>query len=384
MSSVTSIYHFHNSKVGGVYSVIKTLVQYQQGSEIENHLISIKNTSTELDFQMSEWDGLSSHKVFLYNLTDNFYHICQRLSKLVPENAVIVAHDSLELGMVSNLGLQNKVVFFLHGDYDYYYELAVRHSDSIDDFICVALSIQKKLAKLLPDRINDIHYLRVPVPDLGVEKNENSKIKIAFVGRGEHSKGFDFLPEIANCFIEKKIGVEWDIFGEIDADCSGLVWPENCKISFHGHLPNNILLEKLKTSDYIILPSNAEGMPLAIVEAMKMGVIPLVNNIKGGIQEIIKNGETGFLINNNCILDYVNNIIEVESNYALKRELQKNVVNLANKFFDPRECTKNIETVFLKKTLKIKPAFKIYCSRLDQKWIPNIFTRFVRNFIYGS
>lgn len=384
MNPLIPIFHFYNGRGGGVYSVINNLICFQQCREIDNHVILLKTKDNCIAKAIPECKESVSFQLFLFKSSENYYHVCKRLSRLIPKNAVIVAHDWMELGMVTNLGLQNKVVFFLHGDYDYYYNLAVNHQASIDDFICVAQSIQQHLIKLLPNRISDIHYLRVPVPDLFSEKSPNVSIKIAFVGRGERAKGFHLLPQIAHALAENGLSAEWDIIGEVDTNCAVIKWPENCKISFNGTLPPNQVIERLQTADYILLPSFAEGMPVAIIEAMKLGVIPLVNNIKGGIQEFIKNGETGFVIDNNTIEFYVKNILDVESNPLLKKQLQQNVVNMANKYFEPKENTKEIEIIFLSNNINKKSALKMYCNRLDQKWIPNSITQIIRKLIYGG
>jgi hypothetical protein len=72
------------------------------------------------------------------------------LAKLLPDdNAIVVTHDWLELGMVSNLGLQNPVVQFVHGAYDYYYELAQSHASSIDRFIAVAKKYRRKTCRVI-------------------------------------------------------------------------------------------------------------------------------------------------------------------------------------------------------------------------------------------
>ena len=40
---------------------------------------------------------------------------------------VVVAGDLLDLAMLSVNDVGRAVVFILHGDYDYYYDLAVKH-----------------------------------------------------------------------------------------------------------------------------------------------------------------------------------------------------------------------------------------------------------------
>ncbi|MEO6328706.1 MAG: hypothetical protein ABIO55_07235, partial [Ginsengibacter sp.] len=106
-----SIYHFYNGSGGGVFSVIKNLLQYSRDRKIENHIIYTINKKLIPHFSVPQLSGATSEQIFYYSADWNFYYTCKQLSKLLPDNkAVLIAHDWLELGMVSNLGLQNPVV----------------------------------------------------------------------------------------------------------------------------------------------------------------------------------------------------------------------------------------------------------------------------------
>ena len=162
------------------------------------------------------------------------------MAKLLPDDkAVIVAHDWLELGMVSNLGLQNPVVQIVHGDYDYYYELAKIHASSIDTFITVAASIANKLKILIPDRAEDIAYLRFPVPEKKGPIEKHDGFSIIFIGRCTREKGYNVLPEIAKALIEGGQKVSWHIVGEIDEKTkTQYLWPDGANVRFYGSVPD--------------------------------------------------------------------------------------------------------------------------------------------------
>ena len=140
------VFHFHNGLPGGTETVKRNLLKYSCNHVIENHLIYVINKDNNNNHSFPVMEGAVSQQVFLYSPNWNFYYTARQLAKLLPgEEAIIVAHDWLELGMVSALGLQHRVVQFLHGHYDYYYQLAVRHQKQTDLFIAVAANIEKKL-----------------------------------------------------------------------------------------------------------------------------------------------------------------------------------------------------------------------------------------------
>lgn len=64
-------------------------------------------------------------------------------------------------------------------------------------------------------------------------------------------------------------------------------------ITFTGYVGN--VHEYLQCSDYFILPSEMEGLPISLLEALSCG-LPAIATRAGGIVDIIKNGEGGILI----------------------------------------------------------------------------------------
>lgn len=335
-------------------------------------------------FETPQIEGSTSQQVFYYSPKWNFYYTCKQLTKLLPnDKAIIVAHDWLELGMISNLGLQNPVVQFVHGDYDYYYQLAKAHSDSIDGFITVAENIKIKLVKQSPDRERDIHYLRFPVPGGNERVEVPGRCNIIFIGRLTEDKGYQLFPEIALQLREKNVNAEWHIVGE---DCHNLkdkiFWDKNISVKHYGNVENDKVRILLSQMDFIILPSSAEGMPVSLIEAMKSGVIPIVNDIAGGIQELVIDNETGFKISLNDPSSYVKKIIELVKNGNNTNQMRMNCVEKANTLFNPHNNTLEIEKLIIQASAikKEKLPFKTYGSRLDQKWIPNYMVSIIRKF----
>jgi len=68
------------------------------------------------------------------------------------------------------------------------------------------------------------------------------------------------------------------------------------RISFSGRLPFAGVQEILLQSQAILLMSDFEGLPVALLEAMAAGVVPLVRSIPSGIPEVVRQGDTGLLV----------------------------------------------------------------------------------------
>lgn len=102
---------------------------------------------------------------------------------------------------------------------------------------------------------------------------ENIKISWTHIGGG---KLFDEITNLAN----EKLGNK-----------------ENITYSFTGAMENKDALEFIGKSnfDLLINTSDSEGLPVTMMEAMSFG-IPVLGLDVGGVNEIIKNGENGYLL----------------------------------------------------------------------------------------
>lgn len=68
------------------------------------------------------------------------------------------------------------------------------------------------------------------------------------------------------------------------------------RIRFTGRLPQAEVQKVLLQSQALVLMSDFEGLPVALLEAMAAGVVPVVRSIPSGIPELIHQGQTGLLV----------------------------------------------------------------------------------------
>jgi len=359
-----------------VLSVIRNLIRFSQEPQIKNHVIFTLNEKMPQDFVVPKIFGAEDIKIFRYSSRWNFYHTCRQLAKLLPdEKAVLVAHDWLELGMASNLGLQNPVVQFLHGDYDYYYELAEKHAEAIDEFICVSPVIARKLILRLPDRKDDIHDCRFPVQEvLNDKKFISEKIRILFCVRdiNDESKQFNLLPRVHELLSASNCEIQWTIIGggKSEDEIKPLLGSD---AKYFSSLNNQHVLEEMKQNDILIHPSLIEGFPVVVVEAMKAGLVPLITDWAGSTKDLVVEGETGFYLTPKDALGYAEKIRVLNGNRNLLAQLSENAKRKAEQLFNPYHNTQIIEGVYceaLKKEREKLPK-RVYGSRLDKRWIPN-------------
>jgi N-acetyl-alpha-D-glucosaminyl L-malate synthase BshA len=92
-------------------------------------------------------------------------------------------------------------------------------------------------------------------------------------------------------------------------------------------------------ADLFLLPSASEAFGLAALEAMASGV-PVVGSIVGGLPELVKNGEVGYLEPIGDVESMAKRSIEILSNPELHRNMAQNARNLTIEKFDTKAIVK--------------------------------------------
>jgi glycosyltransferase involved in cell wall biosynthesis len=118
--------------------------------------------------------------------------------------------------------------------------------------------------------------------------------KIGFIGRLDPIKRVQDLIDAIKLLGER---ATLDVYGEGSEreSLSTLVSSfglEN-RVTFHGSIPSP--QDALKTIDILVLPSQAEGFGLVLIEAMASGV-PVVATDAPGIRNVVRNNMTGLLV----------------------------------------------------------------------------------------
>ena len=108
------------------------------------------------------------------------------------------------------------------------------------------------------------------------------------------------------------------------------------KLSNHvfltGHMPHKALPKCYNKMKLLILPSYTEGLPSVILEAMACGT-PVLSTPVGAIPDIIKDGETGFLLKSNNPKHIADKIIDLLNKPELLEKVSKNAYNYVRENF---------------------------------------------------
>ena len=140
-------------------------------------------------------------------------------------------------------------------------------------------------------------------------------------GRLHDSKGFEILIKSISELINNK-GFKGKLLiageGPLRAHLTKLINQLNLSehLIFLGRIFN--IDEFLGILDYYIQSSVNEGFPLAAIEALAARV-PIVSTDAGGLPELIKDGESGIIVNNNTVSSLTHGITKILEKHNDKR-----------------------------------------------------------------
>jgi len=161
---------------------------------------------------------------------------------------------------------------------------------------------------------------------------------VGYIGRLSEEKGIlNFIEaiQVATKKREKKEDLEFLIGGDGELYDKIIKFLDennlNNKVKLTGWIPHDELPNYLNELKLLVLPSYTEGLPNIMLEAMACGT-PILANPVGAIPDVIKDGETGFIIKNNNSEDIAEDIVRILNHPYLNR-IVKNARNLIEQKF---------------------------------------------------
>lgn len=163
----------------------------------------------------------------------------------------------------------------------------VRFYQIVDDwtsFLATRLAVSEPVARRLPFGATIMpNFVHLPE-----RRPRPPKRNFVFVGRMSEEKGPDLFCRLARC---RSADGEWHAHGD-GPMLAALRAQFGDVVAFHGHSDN--IGPVLDDAALVVMPSRAEGLPMAALEAMAHGAPVLAASV-GGLPDLIEDGHNGFL-----------------------------------------------------------------------------------------
>lgn len=211
------------------------------------------------------------------------------------------------VGMMTAVAWQLPYSMTVHGPDEFFdqNELALPQKIGGASFvICISDFCRSQLMRLLPPAgWEKLQVVRLGVsPELAARPLKHAppgSLQILCTGRLVSAKGQAILLLAMTALLRQGHALQLTLIGdgpdravlESLTDREGL----RAHVTFAGGMNHDRVLEALRSSDLFVLPSFAEGVPVALMEAMAIGV-PCISTFVAGIPELIRHEQDGLLV----------------------------------------------------------------------------------------
>ena len=183
-------------------------------------------------------------------------------------------------------------------------------------------------------------------PEFVAQKKE--KIVLT-AGRLSPEKGIQYFIKGARIVLSNVKNVKFIIVGDgpLRENLERLVY--ECRIKdnviFTGYQKD--MKDFITMSDVVVLSSLWEGLPNILLEAMALKK-PVIATDVGGVREIVKNGENGFIVSPGCPDEIADKIINILSDDEASLKMGENAYRFVKENFDIKKMVSSYEFLYEK------------------------------------
>jgi phosphatidylinositol alpha-1,6-mannosyltransferase len=162
-------------------------------------------------------------------------------------------------------------------------------------------------------------------------------------------KGLSFLVEAAKRIVKENAETKFLIVGEGSQKNQLIVSLESANLSgnfkFLGNLKEQDLSAVYNCADVFVLPSIQEGQGIVLLEAQACGK-PVVAFNLGGINEAVRNGETGLLVKRGSVEELADALLRLLSDKPLREKMGANGRGFVTENFTWDICAQKMLKVY--------------------------------------
>lgn len=160
------------------------------------------------------------------------------------------------------------------------------------------------------------------------KKSNRSILKLVYPGGGSFHKSPDFVLQLLKKLLMTNLEFEFYWLGStlltghrfrlVKVKDIRMIVPIDNRVIFTGMISRTEAMDIIEDANIFILPSRGEGCPISLLEAMRVGTIPIVSDSKHASREIIQDEISGYIcsLNNvDCIYERIVDIINNHDQY---------------------------------------------------------------------
>jgi glycosyltransferase involved in cell wall biosynthesis len=312
--------------IGGIETHLIELSKLLRKNRIQCSVLFYKNHQNLEFYKLLDAEGIKYEFC-----TGNLYYLLKRFQQL--NTKTIIHTHGYKAGILGRLFAN---ITKLHCVSTYHAGEAgtgmVKLYNAIDKKLS-SLSLNFAVSDLIKQQICNAtlleNFISLRCPPIAKQHDyHSSPLRVGFVGRLSFEKGPDIFCELAQS-MQNNTHVEFHVFGDGPIKHE---LPAAPNLNLHGLVKRDEIWHKI---DVLLICSRAEGLPMAMLEAMAHKVI-VISHAVGEISNIIDK-KTGVLLHSNSVQTY-QYAIESLLTHSCKHRLS--IADNAYKLIEERFCGK--------------------------------------------
>jgi glycosyltransferase involved in cell wall biosynthesis len=173
-------------------------------------------------------------------------------------------------------------------------------------------------------------------------------VALLFMGRIAPGKGLDIVCEAVRILCERGCRIKFVLAGagpdeaRYVARLHELLGPDFMFAGVVSGYEKSLLLSKC---DVFVLPSLFEGLPMALLESMAFGLVPITTNV-GSMGEVVTSGENGVLLRNHSPGELADAVEMIASDPSMRERLSRNATAFVFEHHDPVRYVTRLNEIY--------------------------------------
>lgn len=176
----------------------------------------------------------------------------------------------------------------------------------------------------------------------------DESVNLLFMGRISTDKGLEFIYKALVSLKRKGVNFRFILAGRgPDQDEYSRKFREllGSSFEFTGVITGELKTAVLKRCNVFVLPSFYEGLPMALLESMSFGLVPVTTNV-GSIGQIVTHGENGLFVKSHSSSDIEFAVEELASNWQFRQQLSRNARQFIFENFSPESYVSKLNEIY--------------------------------------
>lgn len=328
------------------------------------------------DYEKSEWDYEGIHIRYIRyfklpgvrgfeNIGKYLYHALKRAKINFDQYDILHADAPLPAGDAMRIISQKyDIPFVVHGHgLDVFLEESYKNAKNCDKIVKTSIRVYQEATAIagVSQKVLDQIQKKVDISKKGYVvyngvdtdkfvpiEHKNRRVEVVSIGNLIPLKGHDYTIQAVKRLVEeKKYDIHLTIAGRGEKETELKTLVEKLEIQkyvrFVGYVTYDKIVSLLQSSDIFVLPSYYEALGCVYLEAMACGV-PVIGCWGNGIDEIIQNGQDGYLVEGKNVESIVENVEKMleKNHYKEMGRLARENVEKSYRWLDSAQSLREI------------------------------------------